>query len=177
MHKVPFDRRIFFLGRIEDKSVLDLGKQLNEMYKKNQDNWISLFIGSFGGVINTTFGIYEYITSVLRLKLQTISLGATSSIAPILFVTGEHRVVGRYTRFFFHHLGQRVESPTRISAFEFQNEGKEFAQLEKIYVEILCDRCNGKLSAQTLRRWIRDEVTIGADECVKYGLAHEILKK
>ena len=178
MYKTTLNRNIFFLGRIEDKSVFDLGKQLNEIYKKNSGNWISLFIGSFGGVVNTTFGLYEYITSILKPKLQTISLGVTSSMAPVLFVAGEHRVVGRYTRFSFHHLGRTIDSSSsRISAAEFQSEGKEFAELERIYIEILCDRCGGKLSSRLLRQWIHDEITIGAEECVKHGFAHEILKK
>ncbi len=176
MENVPLKRTVALIGKINEGKVMEVSQNLIRVYSESPDECANLVICSEGGASNLGFGLYEYITKIIKPKfLQTIALGSVDSIAPIVLSAGTYRIVGKYCRSFFHHAAKNYNGPFYLNQIDLTSGSRELKKVDELYVQILCERSGSKLKPDILRKWMDKEKTIGASEYIKFGLADEIL--
>jgi ATP-dependent protease ClpP protease subunit len=164
-----------FFDEVNGKSMEKLAGDLGKATLANQGKWISLFICSHGGDLDPAFAMYEFVRHILRPQLQTVALGGVRSIAPLLYLMGDHRVITPETTLWFHHFGRRLEEKVRFNTLEAERVQEVLHQHEKKYFRIIEERTGGKTTAGKARALLRNEKTINAKEAVRFGFAHEIV--
>ncbi|HUX81059.1 MAG TPA: ATP-dependent Clp protease proteolytic subunit [Candidatus Paceibacterota bacterium] len=175
MYQCSPSRTISFFDEINGKSMENLGGNLGKAVLTNDDKWISLFLCSGGGNLNPAFAIYELVRHILRPKLQTVALGQLGSIAPLLYLMGDHRVITPETTLWFHHVYQSYGEKTRINTLTAERVGKELLLQEEKYFRIIEERTCGKTTKREARSLLRNERTLSAKDAVRLGFAHEII--
>lgn len=152
-----------------------LGGDLAKATLANQGKWISLFICSHGGDLDPAFAMHEFVRHILRPKLQTVALGGVRSIAPLLYLMGDHRVITPETTLWFHHFGRRFEEKVRFNTLEAERMQEVLHQNEGKYFRIIEERTGGKTSGEEAKSLLRNEKTLNAEDAIKLGFAHEIV--
>lgn len=166
---------VSFFDEVNGKSMEKLCGDLGKATVGSPDKWISLFMCSGGGRVNPAFAAYEFVHHILRPKLQTVALGNLGSIAPLLYLMGDHRVITRETTLWFHHLGKSFDEKIRIDTSEAEQMRRELLIDEGKYFRIIEERTCGKTSKKEARSILRDERTLNAKNAMKLGFAHEIV--
>ena len=152
-----------------------LGKDLSKSMLENRENWITLFMCSGGGRVSSAFAIYEFVRHLLRPKLQTVALGRIASIAPLLYLMGDHRVITPETTLWFHHLSQSVGEKVQIDTLDAERMQKQLLIDEGKYFRMIEERTGGKTSKKQAKLILRNERTLDAEQAIKLGFAHEIV--
>lgn len=164
-----------FFDEVNDKSMEKLAGDLGKATLANQSKWITLFLCSGGGKVNPAFAVYEFIHHILRPKLQTVALGELCSIAPLLYLMGDYRVITPETTLWFHHIGRDFGEKTRIDTLKAERMRKELRLDEEKYFRIIEERTDGKTSKKKAQSLLRNEMTLNAKEAIELGFAHEIV--
>lgn len=175
MHQCSPSRTVSFFDEVNGKSMERLGGDLSKVALANQGKWVSLFLCSSGGRVNPAFAIYEFVRHVLCPKLQTVALGELGSIAPLLYLMGDHRVITPETTLWFHHIGRNFDEKVRIDTLAAERMRKELLLDERKYFRIIEERTRGKTTRKEALSLLRNERTLDAKEAVKLGFAHEIV--
>lgn len=175
MYQCKPSQIISFFDDVNDKSMEKLAGDLGKVALANQDKWISLFLCSSGGNLDPAFATYEFVRHILRPKLQTVALGGVRSIAPLLYLMGDHRVITPETTLWFHHFGRKLDEKFRIDTLNAERMQKGLHQNEWKYYRIIEERTVGKTTAAKARSLLRNEKTLDAKEAIKLGFAHEIV--
>ena len=175
MHQCSPSQITTFFDEVNGRSMEKLGGDLSKSMLENLGNWISLFICSGGGKVSPAFAIYELVRHILRPKLQTVALGRLASIAPLLYLMGDHRVITPETTLWFHHMSQSFDEKVKIDTLDAERMQKELLVEEGKYFRIIEERTGGKTSKKEAKLILRNERTLDADQAIKLGFAHEIV--
>jgi ATP-dependent Clp protease protease subunit len=88
-----------------DGSVREKGVELIDVIKQVQSYSLAesynVYINSEGGVVETGFEIHDYLKSLGK-PVNTIGLGQVASIATVIFMAGEKRILKPMTNFLIH---------------------------------------------------------------------------
>jgi|SRR5579872_3366069 len=174
MHIVIAKRTFHLFGDINDENMRNFLAWYREHATEDSTSWLSLCITSGGGSITGGFGAIDFALSIQKMQLQTVALGAVSSMAIPLFLTGQHRVVSPRTTFLIHEMGTTFNKDCRYSTSEFRKGLHTLELREKMYSEFVESRTEGKFSATDCLKMMREEVLLEAPDVLRLGLAHEI---
>lgn len=177
MYETDNDRIISFVVSVDGESVQKLGGRLKELVEKDKKKWITLHISSEGGSPTAAFGLYEYVTTILRPKLQTVVLGSVASSALLLFLMGDYRVIGSYASLYLHEFGRSWDGPIRLSCSDLERILEDIKRDHERYAEIVNRHTDGKVSKEKMEEMMRLSACLSPAEAVELGFAHEILKK
>jgi ATP-dependent protease ClpP protease subunit len=167
-------RTVRLIGEINPESVRRIADKLDELVAESND-LITFFISSGGGSTAATYCLYEYITEVLiPPNLQTVVLGSANSMAPILLLAGDHRVISSYATLFFHPIGRTFEK-TRLTPAETEEVLIDLKASNKKYIDIIVRRTGMK--REKVAKIIKSETTLSPEQSKDLGFVHEILKK
>ena len=89
------------IGSIGDEKGVELIDVISQVRKQPEATSFEVHINSEGGVVETGFDIYNYITS-LGLPITTIGQGLVASIATVIFMAGNKRIIKENTDFMIH---------------------------------------------------------------------------
>jgi ATP-dependent protease ClpP protease subunit len=89
------------IGSMPDEKGMELIDVIQQVKKQPEATSFSVHINSEGGVVDTGFDIYNYIKS-LQLPIKTIGSGIVASIATVVFMSGDTRVLRENTKFMIH---------------------------------------------------------------------------
>src|SRR3989344_1315458 len=175
MYQCKPSQTVSFFDEVNGKSMEKLAGDLGKAALANQGNWISLFLCSGGGDVNSALAVYEFVRHILRPKLQTVALGELCSIAPLLYLMGDNRVITPETTLWFHHIGRKIDDKVRIDTLDVERMHEDFMLDERKYSRIIEERTDCKTSSEEARSLFRNKKTLDAKEAVKLGFAHEIV--
>ncbi|MDO8451567.1 MAG: ATP-dependent Clp protease proteolytic subunit [bacterium] len=175
MYQCSPSQIVSFFDDVNGKSMEKLGVDISKVALTNPEQWVTLLLCSPGGWVNPAFGIYEFVRHVLRPKLQTVALGELCSIAPLLYLMGDHRVITPETTLWFHHIWHGFDEKVRIDTLKAERMRKELLLDEGKYFRVIEERTGGKTSNKRAQSLLRNEKTLNAKEAVKLGFAHEIV--
>jgi len=131
--------QIFINGQIganpEEKGVnlIDVIAQV-----KNQPFATSfeVYINSEGGYVDVGFDIHDYLRS-LKLPIKTIGVGLVASIATVIFMAGDERILKEGTQFMIHLPSGAVEGNSEEIAYYHQMMQDTQSRLVKFYTNTL----------------------------------------
>jgi ATP-dependent Clp protease protease subunit len=130
---------------------------------------LHLLIQSTGGFVGDGIGIYNYLRS-LPIELVTYNGGSVSSIAVLVYLAGKIRKVSKTATFMIHKSTFTFGTPTTAERLKLATDGLlvEDSRSEAILREHV------NLPPEKWEIHERGELTLSAEESVKFGLAHAV---
>lgn len=174
MKEIKRERCVSLVGDVSFESMGKVREKMEEIWEKDKKDWITFYISSGGGDILAGFAFYDYITAILKPKLQTIILGSGDSMATILFLMGEYRLIGNNAYIYMHEVGRVYRQDKRITPSMMEAELLEMRIDENNFARVFLEKT--LLCKDNLIKLQKEDAVILPQKAVKLGFAHEILK-
>lgn len=151
---------------IDDKTVSDQLVLLKDAEE------IEVLINSPGGFVDCGLGIFNRLIEAGKSqKIITKNIGQCSSIAALIFLSGQERVMMPGTKCMIHH----ASSGEWGKADDLRKKADELeAESNNIFNLMILRSDKLKENEAKLREYFDAEKFIFADECVELGLAHKV---
>lgn len=130
---------------------------------------ISLIINSPGGDVVEGFAMYDYLKSLGK-KITTKGVGRVASIATVVFLAGDERMIAENTEFMIHNPWTFAEG----DADEMQKRADELRAIENQIAEFYAGRIDG--DKDVLLELMAEETTFTADQAIEMGFATSTLQ-
>lgn len=152
-------------GNIAERGVelLDVILQVKNQPKAD---FFNVYINSPGGYVDTGFEIYDYLRS-LNKPINTIGQGMVASIATVIFMAGDKRMLRPNTEFIIHLPSGGVEGNSE----DIDNYAKMIKDVEKRVLKFY--ETTAGLSEAEVLPLLRKETFLTTDEAYKIGFATE----
>lgn len=165
-------------GQVNEKMVLTFKRYFLKLVKFYRDlpgkkNPMTITINSSGGNANDGFAIFDIIRSS-GMPVTTVALGSAESAALIIFLAGSKRRIHQNALLLTHETHEHDLEGRAHTAHSLVTIGNQLLITDKLISKIILE--NSKITPQTLARLKKSEKLIIAEEAVKYGLAHEIIR-
>lgn len=159
-------RKIFLWGGVDDESAEKIVKRLLWLDSQNQED-ITLFINSPGGVISSGLAIYDAMQAIAS-DVVTVCCGQAASMGAVLLTAGAKgkRYAWPHARIMIHQ--PLIHGEIIAPATDIQIQAEEMLRIRKVLNEVLAKH-SGKSIEQIEKDTDRDNF-MTADEAVAYGL-------
>lgn len=159
-------------GTIDSEFGYNIEQLEYELSKANGDD-LFIDIDSVGGCVHTGINIYTHLRRYAKENNATIttrSSGFVASIATVIFLSGDNRIVNEFMQPFVHEpLFVWSEATT---ADEFRKEAEELEKTRNLLADFYeANTLMTKADALTL---MANDTWLSADECLRLGFATEI---
>lgn len=162
-------RTICLIGYIDEKQLANFHAALFDFFKKPDP--ITLFICNHGGCVSETAAIYDLIKTS-PVPITTVGYGYLESGGLIIYLAGHKRLLLPQARFMFHWAVAQVHG--EMDQDSYRREIQYVLGINQAMGKIIKE--NTKLSARQIKKFIHDFKMVSAEEAVRFGLAHEIIR-
>ena len=125
---------------------------------------IYLHINSFGGCIFSAFNAIDYIKAC-TVPIYTIIEGSTASAGTLISVFGKKRYIRPSAYMLIHQLSSGCWGKMSEIEDEYKNLKGFMTRIKNIYKE------NSTIPADALKKLLKHDLWLNADESIEYGLA------
>ena len=139
---------------------------IQQVKKQPQATSFNVHINSEGGVVDEGFDIYNYLRS-LQVPIKTIGNGLVASIATVIFMAGDTRVLKDGTRFMIHLPWGGADG----TADELENYSKVLRDAENRLLKFYKD--NTGLTDEALYPLLKNETWLNNEESLNLGFVTE----
>lgn len=150
-----------------DVSSAMLSKQLEALEGVSQ---IDVYINSYGGEVAEGVAIYNALKRQ-KAKVRTICDGFACSIASVIFMAGEERIMNEASMLMIHNAWTYAEG----NAAELRKQAEDLDKITKLSVETYKSHSN--LTEEEIVALMDAETWILPSEAVEYGFATGIAKE
>lgn len=166
-------RQIFLWGEINDETAESIVKKILYFDAQNDED-ISIFINSPGGVISSGLAIYDAM-QYAKSDVATICMGQAASMASVLLTAGAKgkRSVWEHARVLIHQplISGNMFGP----ASDIQIQAEEMLRLREDLNQMLANH-----TGQSMKKIVEDtdrDFFMSAEEAKKYGIVDKVIKK
>ncbi len=153
------------IGNWNEQKGIGLSDVVSQIQAQQNFDEIEIRIGnSIGGVVQTGFDIYNYLTSINK-PITTVVESYCASITSIIFLAGEKRLIKDGARLMIHNPWGKPEGDADL----LQAYSDELRKVEKNLADIYNKRTN--IGKEALTALMRDETEMNADEAISLGFA------
>lgn len=163
------NREIQCTGEINDDTCDSLSMQLRYLNRVDPEQEIRLFVNSPGGEVSSGLAIYDVMKSI-SCPIRTICLGMASSMAAILFISGDHREMMPHARIMIH---DPLIRDFGGSALQVKSLSDDLLRTREITASIIAEH-TGRTLEEIFEATSKDTY-FNAREAVEYGLADSII--
>lgn len=151
-------------GEVQEKGVelVDVITQVNSQKSATSFN---VYINSEGGVVSTGFDIYNYLKT-LSVPVNTIGQGLVASIATVIFMAGQRRILKPNTEFMIHLPSGGVEG----TSDDIQEYAGYIKQVEKDIVKFYKESTG--LSEDAIIPLLRNETFLDTKQAFELGFSN-----
>lgn len=174
MNDIRLDRTVELLGEVDGKAFEGVSRALKDLHAKDPGAWMRLQITSPGGLVTLGFALYDLIMW-LKPKLQTVIFGEANSMAILLALAGDHRLMSKRSYLFLHELDRTLSKDRRLTVTDCANALHDLMTDQQLYIQIVTERTGGKVSTEQVLEMMRRETRLTAEEAVRLGFVNEIL--
>ena len=158
---------IYFYEDVTPQSILELNVLLREADNLHDGLPIILYIHSDGGDLFSGLSAMDHVQSCKK-QVHTVSDGMCCSAATFIFLGGDKRLVKRHSHLLIH----QISSDSEWVRFEdMKDEVNNLQRLMDKVIGIYRDYTN--LPEKKLKKLMRHDVYLDAEQCVKYDIAHD----
>ena len=152
-------------GNVEEKGIelLDVIMQVKNQPKAES---FTVYINSPGGYVDVGFEIYDYLKSLGK-PIKTIGQGVVASIATVIFMAGNTRILKPNTDFMIHLPSGGIEG----NSDEIENYSKYIKETEKRILKFYHETAG--LTEAEILPLLKKETFLSGDEAYKIGFATE----
>ncbi len=177
-HNLINGNEIYFYSEISMGTVFALNKAISDLEKQlliTQINLdlptppaMKLFINSDGGEIFSAFTAIDRIKTC-RVPVYTYVDGIAASAATLISISAKKRYIGKNSVMLVHQLRSWCGGTHENFKDEAKNLEMLSEKIQNIYLEYT------KFTRDDLKEILKHDIYLSAEECIKYGLADEIL--
>lgn len=149
-----------------DMSAYNLSKQLAELGDINQ---INVRINSYGGEVAEGLAIYNALRNH-NAKVTTICDGFACSIASVIFMAGDNRVMNDSSLLMIHNAWTFAEG----NADQLRKQADDLEKINEASVKAYLSKVS--ITEEELKALMDNETWISSDDAVEYGFATDIKK-
>ena len=149
-----------------DVSSANLSNQLDAM--KDVDE-INVYINSYGGEVKEGIAIYNALRRH-KAKVRTICDGFACSIASVIFMAGDERVMNEASALMIHNAWTFAEG----NAAQLRKQAEDLEKITQLSIEAY--KANSSLKEEEIVELMDNESWILPDEAIEYGFATAIEK-
>lgn len=149
-----------------EMSAVNLSKKLEEIGDVSQ---INVYINSYGGEVAEGLAIYNALKRH-KAKVKTVCDGFACSIASVIFMAGDERIMNEASLLMIHNAWTRAVGNS-------EELRKQADDLEKItQASVIAYKAHSELSEEEIKALMDAETWILPDEALEYGFATSVLK-
>lgn len=165
------ERKIFLLGDVTPEAASGLIKQVMYLQSLDRTGEITLYIDSNGGNVISGLSLYDVLKS-LSVPLKTVCIGNAASMAGILFLAGDKRVMLPHSRLMLHDPSYSHSNIDGLKAHEIKEMVTDLDKVGEELVKIISDVTGH--SVEEIREVTRKDSYYSAEEALSFNLATEI---
>lgn len=154
------------IGTMPMETGVELIDVISQVKKQPEATSFNVHINSEGGVVDTGFDIYNYLKS-LNLPIKTIGSGVVASIATVVFMAGDTRVLRENTNFMIHLPMGGVDG----TADEIEDYAKEVRVVEDKLVKFYSEKIN--LDKEAVRPLLKNETWLDGVKALELGFSNQ----
>ena len=154
------------IGNMGNEIGVELIDVISQVKKQPQATSFNVHINSEGGVVDTGFDIYNYLQS-LNVPLKTIGSGLVASIATVIFMAGDTRVLRENTQFMIHLPMGGVDG----TADEIEDYAKEVRTVEDRLVKFYSEKVD--LDKEAIRPLLKNETWLDGVKALELGFSNQ----
>jgi ATP-dependent Clp endopeptidase proteolytic subunit ClpP len=154
------------IGNMGNEIGVELIDVISQVKKQPQATSFNVHINSEGGVVDTGFDIYNYLKT-LNLPIKTIGSGLVASIATVIFMAGDTRVLRENTNFMIHLPMGGVDG----TADEIEDYAKEVRVVEDKLVKFYSEKVN--LDKEAIRPLLKNETWLDGVKALELGFSNQ----
>lgn len=152
------------IGSIELEKGVELVDIVGQVRNQPEATSFKVNINSQGGVVDTGFQIYDYLKS-LKVPITTIGDGIVASIATVIFMAGDTRILNDGTRWMIHLPAGEM----RGTADQMENYAKEIRVAEKRLIDFYKETTG--ISEEGIKPLLANETWLTIEQAVSLGFA------
>ena len=149
-----------------DVSAANLSKQLDELDDVNE---INVYINSYGGEVAEGLAIYNALRRH-KAKVRTICDGFACSIASVIFMAGEERIMNEASLLMIHNAWTWASG----NAAELRKQAEDLDKITQASVEAY--KAHSALKEEEIKTLMDNETWILPSEAIDYGFATAVEK-
>ena len=172
------ENKVYFYGDVDEDSMLELNKTLEEVDLKLQNTQnilgedsftpiIHLHVNTYGGSIFAAFSTVDTIMN-LKSKVYTYVDGCVASAGTLIIAVGEKRFIGKHAHLLIHQLSSGMYGKFSEFEDEMYNLTNLMKLLKRFYKE------NTKIPMKKLDELLKRDLWMEAEECVQLGVVDVI---
>lgn len=175
---LPQANRIYFYSQIDNDTVMELNKQIDEAAKQMQivkvtldlpeAPAIKLHINSRGGEIGASLAAADKIRTC-AVPIYTYCEGEIASGATLISTTGKKRFMTRNSLFLIHQVSTEFWGKYTEFEDEMKNLTTMMTVIKKIYLSTT------KIPEEELDNLLKHDLYLFPEDCLKWGLVDEII--
>ena len=154
------------IGEMPMEIGVELIDVITQVKKQPLATSFNVHINSEGGVVDTGFDIYNYLKS-LNVPIKTIGSGLVASIATVVFMAGDTRVLRENTQFMIHLPMGGVDG----TADEIEDYAKEVRTVEDRLVKFYSEKVN--LDKEAIRPLLKNETWLDNIKSLELGFSNQ----
>lgn len=158
---------IYFYEDVTPQSVLELNTLLREADNILDGFPIILYIHSDGGDLFSGLSAMDHVESCKK-PVYTVSDGLCCSAATFIFLGGSKRFVKKHSHMLIHQISSEGDW------VRFEDMKDEMYNLQRLMDKVFTlYREYTNLPEKKLKRLMKKDVYLDAEQCIKYDIAHD----
>lgn len=163
-------REIECVGHIDERTTYSLCQQLRHLAYEDPNDTITVYFNSPGGEVQSGLAIYD-VMQAIPCPVRTVCLGMAASMAALLFVAGDDRLMLPHARVMIHD--PLIPGGVGGSALELQTVAKNIMRTREITAEVI-SRHSGHTLEEVFEMTSHD-AWFEAPEAIEWGLADKVI--
>ena len=152
------------IGSLPMETGVELIDVIQQVKKQPNATSFTVHINSEGGVVDTGFDIYNYLRS-LNVPIKTVGSGLVASIATVIFMAGDTRILREGTQFMIHlPMGGMDGTADQMEAYS-----KEIRVAEKKLIDFYKNAIN--TTDEAIRPLLVNETWLSNEQALNLGFA------
>ena len=162
-------REVELVGEVDADSANALIRQLRYLQREEPGAWVTLYINSPGGSVDSGMALYDVMQAV-SCPIRTVCVGLAASMAALLFVSGAERGMLPHSRLMIH---DPLIVQTGGSALKLKAVSDDLMETRQIIARVIAEH-SGKSTDEVLAKTASDSY-FRAEEAIEFGLADQII--
>ena len=162
-------REVELVGEVDADSANALIRQLRYLQREDPGAWVTLYINSPGGSVDSGMALYDVMQAV-SCPIRTVCVGLAASMAALLFISGAQRDMLPHSRLMIH---DPLILQTGGSALKLKAVSDDLMETRQIIARVIAEH-SGKSMDEVLAKTASDSY-FRAEEAIEFGLADQII--
>lgn len=167
-------RSVFLVGEINQASSDEIIKQLLYLERTESGKPVTLLINSPGGEVKSGLAVYDMIR-LMESPVNTVCTGMAASMAAILFLAGEKRVMLPHAEIMIHDPSYNRADISGDKPREIQHKLDSLNETRLMLDEIIAERTGKPLDE--ILSVTQEDTYYKAKAAIEFGLADAIVTK